>query len=231
MSLLDLIYPKQCVGCQKRGRYFCVECLRSVRLRRDLICPECNKQAIGGRVHLGCKKIDSLSGLVSLLSYKGMVRRGVHELKYKLVKDIEEELISLFLLIIKSKLKTKQVEEFLEFLKKRPVVVSMPLHWRRENWRGFNQAGMVTEMMVDGLGLERVEDWLEKTRATKAQMRLSKDKRDENVRGVFRVKGGGKYKRVLLVDDVWTTGATMRAAGRILKQAGVKEVWGLTLAR
>ncbi len=231
MSLLGLVYPKQCVGCEKRGRYFCYTCLKSVKLRKDYICPECNKWSLGGRVHLGCKKLDSLEGLVSLLSYKGLVRRGVHGLKYQLVKEMEDELVGIFMETIKQQLKNRQAGELVRFLKTRPVVVAMPLHWRRENWRGFNQAEMVTKMVVDGLGLELLENWLVKVRSSKAQMKLKKDKREENVRGVFQVRGEKKVKRALLVDDVWTTGATMRAASRVLKRAGVKQVWGLTLAR
>jgi len=204
--------------------------LRQVRLSEDYVCPECNKLSVGGRVHLRCERPDSLEGLISLLSYKAMVRRGVHVLKYQLVKDMEEELVRIFLLRINKKLKTNQLKELVEFLRLRPVVVAMPLHWRRENWRGFNQAKMVAEMVSEGLGLKMVSDWLVKVRATKAQMRLKKDKREENVKGVFRARRRD-FKKVLLVDDIWTTGATMRVACRTLKQAGVKQVWGLSLAR
>lgn len=231
MSLLDLIYPKQCVGCQKRGRYFCFECLRSVRLREDLICPECNKRSIGGMVHLGCKRPDSLDGLVSLLSYKSLVRRGVQALKYRLVKDMEEEMMVMLFELLNKSLKARQLRGLVDFLKKRPVVVPMPLHWRRENWRGFNQAEIVARVLSERLGLELVCDWLVKTRPTKVQMKLKKEKREENVKGVFKVRRVEKIKRALLVDDVWTTGATMRAATKVLKQAGVNQVWGMTLAR
>jgi len=219
------------VGCRRQGRYFCWDCLKEVRLRGDWVCPKCNREAVGGRVHLGCWQKYGLDGLVSLLSYKGMVRLGVQELKYELVKDIEREFLRILTAGMKEKLKNSQGKEWGRFLRKRPVVAAVPLHWRRENWRGFNQAEMVGRWVGESLGLERVK-LLERRRATRPQVGLKGAKRGENVRWAFTVKKmSGLPKRVLLVDDVWTTGATMRAGSQALKRAGVTEVWGLSLAR
>lgn len=210
-----------------------------MEIKRDWVCPECNGKSIGGMVHLNCKEKYSLDGLVSLLSYRGLVRMGVKELKYRMIKEIEKDMSSIFAMSIKERIKTNQAQGLVDFLKSRPVVVPMPLYWRRENWRGFNQAEVVAKMLERGFSLELVSDWLVRVRETKEQMRLSKSERVSNVRGVFSVKNkylDGQernltYKRVLLVDDVWTTGSTMREAGRVLKKAGVEQVWGLTLAR
>jgi len=219
------------VGCGRSGRYFCFDCLRSVRIRGDWRCPRCSRVAVGGRVHLGCKQRYGLDGLVSLLSYKGLVRLGVHGLKYEFMKDLESEFLKIFGLSVKEKLKDRQGVEFKKFLRKKPTVVSVPLHWRRENWRGFNQAEMIGRWVGEGLGLELV-DMLERKRASQPQTKLGRKERRENVRWAFGVRRGVvAAKRVLLVDDVWTTGATMRAGSQALKRAGVKEVWGLTLAR
>ena len=218
------------MGCGRQGRYFCWECLKAVRLRGDWVCPRCNRAAVGGRVHLGCWQKYGLDGLVSLLSYKGMVRLGVQELKYELVRDIEREFLRILVMGVKEKLKDRQGKEWKRFLRKRPVVVGVPLHWRRENWRGFNQAEVVGRWVGEALDLER-ERWLERRRATRPQVGLKGVKRGENVRWAFRVREGKLPKRVLLVDDVWTTGATMRAGSQALKRGGVEEVWGLSLAR
>lgn len=231
MSFIDLVYPKQCVGCRKKGRFFCHKCIKLVRLRENLVCPECNRRSIGGVVHYGCRQEFSLDGLVSLFSYRGMVRLGVQELKYRMIKEIEKEFVGIFSAAIKEKIKSGQARELVKFLKSRPVIVPVPLYWRRENWRGFNQAEVVVKMLTRGFSLKMIEDWIVRVRKTKSQMRLSKGERRENVKGVFRVKDNRKIENVLLVDDVWTTGATMRAVGEVLKKAGVKQVWGLTLAR
>jgi len=147
------------------------------------------------------------------------------------MKDLESEFLKIFGLSVKEKLKDRQGVEFKKFLRKKPTVVSVPLHWRRENWRGFNQAEMIGRWVGEGLGLELV-DMLERKRASQPQTKLGRKERRENVRWAFGVRRGVvAAKRVLLVDDVWTTGATMRAGSQALKRAGVKEVWGLTLAR
>ncbi len=107
----------------------------------------------------------------------------------------------------------------------------VPLQRWRENWRGFNQA----ELIANRLGKERVVKGLIRTKATSQQARLTnRVERAENLRGAFEVNGAGRAlagKRVILVDDVFTSGVTMRECAKVLKKAGIKQVWGLVLAR
>jgi len=231
MRLVDWLYPKKCVGCEKKGRYFCWECLRKIKLKSGRICPECNKPGVGGRVHLGCKNKYSLDGIVGLLSYKGLVRLGVHNLKYQFLQDLEAELSAIFSKALKIRLKSREGLSFKNFLRKRPLIVPVPLYWRRENWRGFNQAETVGKMLKELSGLDFLQ-LLERKRMTKPQTKLSKKARGDNVKKAFRIRIEMQVaERVLLVDDVWTTGETMKACCKVLKEGGVKEVWGLTLAR
>jgi len=186
---------------------------------------------VGGRVHLGCKNKDSLGGITGLLSYRGLVRLGVHNLKYQFLQDLEAELSAIFSKALKIKLESREGLSFKNFLRKRPLIVPVPLHWRRENWRGFNQAETVGKMLEKLSGLDFLQ-LLKRKRMTKPQTKLSKKARGDNVKKAFRVRVGVIVpKRVLLVDDVWTTGETMKACCKVLKEGGVKEVWGLTLAR
>lgn len=106
------------------------------------------------------------------------------------------------------------------------IVVPIPLHWTRHNWRGFNQAEVVAKLT----GLKVVKALI-RSKMTKQQAKLDKKMRRINIRNAFKINGYVKGKRVLLVDDVYTTGESMREAGRVLKKAGVKSVWGLVLAR
>ncbi len=112
------------------------------------------------------------------------------------------------------------------------VLVPVPLHPDRERERGFNQAmllarelGRLAGVPVDGTCLRRV-------RATPPQVGLSREERQRNVAGAFRcTEGAAQGKRVALVDDVCTTGATLYAAGQALLEGGAKEVWAVTVAR
>jgi len=231
MSLIDWIYPRKCVGCNRSGKYFCDECLEKTKLSW-LICPMCNKQAVGGMTHLGCKRKLGLDGLMSLCSYKGLVKLGIKGLKYEFLRDMEKELTVLIESRIEARKKERQNKRWKLFLRKKPVVIGVPLYWRRQNWRGFNQAEVIGTIVAKKWGLKMIIKGIKRVKTTKPQVKLKKEQRRSNVRGVFKVnKNVDLGKRVLLIDDVWTTGATMREIGKQLKRIGVQEVWGLTLAK
>ena len=111
-------------------------------------------------------------------------------------------------------------------------VVPVPLHWRREYPRGFNQAREIARHLGPP-----VTDVLVRRRATRAQVELAADRRRANVAGAFALRRGWCFdhsirgKKLLLVDDVSTTGATLEACARVLKEAGASEVYALTAAR
>jgi ComF family protein len=112
------------------------------------------------------------------------------------------------------------------------AVVPMPLHWRRRFDRGFNQAALLAKEIGRRRKLP-VLNAVRRVRATKSQIGLSNSKRRLNVRGAFRSRRGKPLEglRILLIDDVMTTGATASACGAVLKRAGAKSVTLLTLAR
>jgi ComF family protein len=112
------------------------------------------------------------------------------------------------------------------------VVVPMPLHWRRQWQRGFNQSELLARVTARRRGVPMVNA-VRRTRATSAQAGLSNAARRENVAGAFRVRKPRaiEARRVLLIDDVMTTGATASACALALKRAGAKSVTLLALAR
>jgi ComF family protein len=112
------------------------------------------------------------------------------------------------------------------------VVVPVPLHWLRRWGRGYNQSEAVARALADRLGLP-CRTWLVRTRPTPTQRAQSAAARWENVRGAFRARRGAALQgtRVLLVDDVLTTGATGDAAATALRQAGAAQVVLAVLAR
>lgn len=199
MTLLDFLYPKKCLGCGKTGKYFCEECLKTVKL---------NDQA-------------ALNG-TSLFQYQGIIKAAIQALKYQFLRNIETELGELID-------KGMTEGELKEFLKLKPEVQPMPLYWRRQNWRGFNQAEIIAKVLAKKFNL-KLTDCLERVKQTKPQAELKRRERLTNVANIFKVKAR-PAGAVLVVDDVWTTGATMEEAIKTLRRAGVKQVWGLTLAR
>jgi len=111
------------------------------------------------------------------------------------------------------------------------VIVPVPLYWLRRLWRGFNQAEVLGRLMAKKIGVNVRTDLVRRVKKTRPQAELKGKNRKENVAGAFRINPEPVPSRVLLFDDVWTTGATLRTCGVTLKRAGVKFVWGLTLAR
>jgi len=110
------------------------------------------------------------------------------------------------------------------------AVVAVPMHWRRLWQRGFNQAAQLAKKLAARRHL-RYARLLTRARWTGSQTSLSNKERRANTSGAFRVRGNVKGLRILLVDDVMTTGATAGACANVLKRAGAKSVTLLTLAR
>lgn len=113
------------------------------------------------------------------------------------------------------------------------VVVPVPLHPKKKRQRGFNQAELIARELARIKGVSFAKDALEKIRMTPAQTSLVAEERKRNVRGVFRLHKKGKIegKAVLLVDDVYTTGSTIRECSLVLRKGGAKEVRALTLGQ
>jgi len=218
--LLDFLFPCRCLGCSQWGKYFCQECIRKIELVKKQICPVCQKPAIGGKTHPRCQTKYSLDGLTSIFAYEGIVKKAIGKLKYKFITDLVEEMIGLT---------PKHIAYFKSF-----TLVPVPLHPRRQRWRGFNQAELLGKILARKLGLNIQTDALIRHKHTKPQVDLKGKERKKNIRNAFKITSKAKIKnlkKVILFDDVWTTGSTLRECGQVLKRVGVKEVWGLTLAR
>lgn len=229
MGILDLLFPKKCLGCGKIGEYFCSQCLNFTSVTNGEICPVCERPAIGGLTHPGCQSPGSLDGLTSIFAYKGLVKRAIVKLKYRFVSDLAKDLIELFLSFC------GEDKTFSQFCQKKGVFfVPVPLHPRRKRWRGFSQTNLLGKMISENLGLSFLPDLLQRVKNTRPQVELKEKDRKENIKNAFGFSPNiliSQYPNILLFDDVWTTGATLKEAGRTLKKAGAKKVWGLTLAR
>ena len=166
-----------------------------------------------------------MDGLVSVFEYKGILRRMVTKIKFKFVSNMLDTVVEMLV----------SMGDFTPLEKKRWLVVGVPMDKRKLESRGFNQAEELAKRLAYYFGWDYGERVLVKVKKTKDQIGLGEKERWVNVRGAFGVseKLGNMElgeKDVLLVDDVWTTGATMRECAKVLKRAGVRQVWGLVVA-
>lgn len=230
MNILDLLFPKTCVGCGRFGLYFCAECVKEIK-QGELVCPFCERQALGGVVHKVCERKYGLDGLWSLGVYEGSLRKAIQKLKYKWVSGVASELVD-----ITTEYWVRSTPILMDRIKKDRgldwIMTSVPLHKRRQNWRGFNQSELIGRLFAQRLGL-KYENLLKRIRNTTPQMKLLAHQRKQNIKNAFSLNREylAPDLKVILVDDVWTTGSTLKECGYILKRNGAKVVWALTIAR
>ena len=215
MNLLDLVFPKRCVHCGRVGKYFCDKCRLLIRPIADneQICPMCGRLALDGIIHPGCRTRYCIDGLTSFFHYSGPVQKAIKALKYRYVSDLAEEFISLVPFLPST------------IYDQRSILVPVPLHLSRLRYRGFNQAEELGKL----LRIPMRTDILRRTKATQPQAEMKRSERLENMKNVFDAHD--IIDDILLFDDVFTTGATMRSAANVLKRAGAKRVWAVTIAR
>ncbi len=219
MNFLDFIFPKRCVSCGDIGSYICDRCRKRIIFVEHPVCPVCQRQAVGGKTHPGCMTKYGLDGLIVGFGYLGPIKLGIKKIKYKWVWDIADVIVDLFSATL---WKFHIPDDF--------VLVPVPLHVRRRRWRGFNQAELICQLMAKKFGVEW-KNLLARKLETKTQVGLTRQERKNNIRGAFEVCGSvDRGKTYILVDDVFTTGATMAEACKMLKKAGAKNVWGLVIA-
>lgn len=225
MNILDILFPKNCLECKKSGKYICSECLAKVE-RAKLICPVCKKYSFSGKTHSFCIHKHALNGMHSFYKYEGVVRKAILKLKYNFASDVAGELVDS--LKMNSSLKNA-------------ILVPVPLHRTRENWRGFNQAAILGKKLAEKENWIYEDQMVLRLENTTPQARLGREERLRNISGKFAVNANASLealakwdisnKTVVIFDDVWTTGATISEICKELKKIGVKEVWGMSVAR
>lgn len=217
--ILDVVFPKRCVGCRSIGSYLCGNCFDTLIPNDSPLCLACDKPAIGGVVHPGCKTRYTPEGVTAIFQFEPTIKALIHEMKYRGVTDIVP-LASQFL-----------IAGLPENLPERIVVVPVPLYKTKKRERGFNQSELLAEEVARALRMPLGRRVLERTINTPSQTKLDREERKENMRNAFVCGRQLKGVNILLIDDTVTTGATMTSCANILKRSGARSVWCLALAQ
>ena len=225
-ALLEAVFPRYCVVCRKEGSYICHDCALFLSDSRP-VCPSCGRDSRCGMVHKRCKGL-GLNGLVALWDYEGIAKRAIGKVRDDGVFHLTEEMIEYFIIMLERD--SRRFIPFLDILLDQDALVTfVPLGPRRKKMRGFDQAEVLAGYLA-GISGKRKSKLLKRVKETAPQSGLEKKERFLNVKGAFSFVGP-KVNRVVLVDDIWTSGATMTECCRILRENGVKEIWGFVLAR
>lgn len=237
--LVDWLYPPRCRACAGRihGRdaeYFCARCWGAIELVTHPLCKICGRPFpdAAGDDHTCGVCLEREPRFVAARAWacypreeaaEHPLRQVVHKYKYGRKVSLGKPL---------GRLMARGCAEFLsEF--HADLIVPVPLHPKRLRWRGFNQSLLLARQVGDAYGVRVDPFMLKRRRETAAQTQLPEEERRRNVRGAFTLDAekSAKDKTVLLVDDVYTSGATVNECSTTLKRAGAKEVYVLTLAR
>jgi ComF family protein len=231
-AALELLYPAACVGCgievdAADETPFCAECLGRLPLFQGATCVRCGGPVPGQVPRNRCYTCGGtklrFDETVSLGRYDGLLRDWLLRMKHGRGESLTLSI---------AKLIWRRHSERLAAM--RPdVVAPVPMHWRRRLVRGTNSPAILAERLAEHLRVPHAIDLLRRTRHTPPQFSLPPSERPANVRNAFVVRPGYHLRkaRVLLVDDILTTGSTCSAAARALKQAGAAFVAVAVVAR
>jgi len=256
--LLDLLFPWQCLYCQKEVENdypLCKDCFHQIPIFDDFICPVCHRRLIlseappageAGRKkvplsearrvlipntasHQSCRRKTKIEALGAVASYNNnILKEVIHHFKYKKIKNLAQPLSLLTIQFLENSFYFSQLP------KNNLLIIPLPLHLRKEKQRGFNQSELIAKKVADYFHFPIRSDILLRVINNLAQVTMKNvNDRKCNIQGVFQVKNGDnlKHKTIILIDDVYTTGATMEEAAKVLKLNGAKKVIGLVLAK
>lgn len=221
--LKEVLFPLFCVMCDAEGALVCDRCLSSVKKQTAFSCPLCHTINADGACCENCKDKSFIFKVFSPFPYTDtIISRLVHALKYEYIEEAADYI---------KKLIEPFVEQHKDALSPYDAIVSIPLHRRRYAERGFNQADVISNILSELIDLPITKP-LARKKYTRQQMLLSKEQRLKNVSDVFVSDSGFPYRSILLVDDVYTTGATMQSCAKAIQEAnsGIL-VSGFTVAR
>jgi len=233
-SLLDFVFPPHCLLCNSSissdemqddtypKNLVCRNCWDSLNILPHPFCPLCRSfldQTLSRCPK--CPQSSSLSLNRSLGVFDPYYQTLIHHFKYNRKFSIGKNLGRRLGEILKKE----------EFSKGFDYIMPVPLHYSRKRERGYNQSKIIAREISESTSVPIAEKVLIRKKKTKDQTHLSPEERERNVRGAFVVRADSTLqgKKVILVDDVMTTGATLKECARVIKEAGAREVVGVTL--
>ncbi len=212
--LLDLFYPPRCPVCEKY-----------IENRRDILCDECEKNIL----NIECARITGLpfKEIWKLTRYKGGTQKIINDIKFDQKLNELSVIKKILDKVLNSNIKLKTMLETID------IATAVPLHEKREQERGFNQVELFFGEWLNQQNIP-MERLLLRNRDTEHLYDKNKQERAKEVKDAFSLTEGAedkiKGKKILILDDIFTTGTTMSECAKVLKAGGVAEIYGIALA-
>jgi len=228
--ILNTIFPLKCEVCRQQlsldaGARICPSCRRKILPIGDNFCRKCGKALqIATDFCVDCQGNDTLyyDSIKAAGIYHGVLRETIHAFKYERRSCLGVDLGDIMLSSFHQHYSLNSLDQ----------LVPVPLHKKQYRQRQYNQSEVLARNLSRATGIPVAADTLARIRETRPQFTLNKQERASNIRNSFQVKNRAWLQgaKVLVIDDICTTGSTINECARILKQSGAKEVHGLVLA-
>jgi len=226
--ILDILFPIRCISCDKEGEWICRKCFKKIEIKENQTCPKCFSKSKDGKYCDKCSVCSKMKGVIITGTYEDkLLQKAVHILKYKYVKDLCKPLACILNKGFNIWCKNNKVEL------KNIILIPVPLHKKKENKRGFNQAKLLAKELSLKVNLKVNNKILKRVKNTKAQAKQDSLIRRKNIKGAFAIDQSIdlKNKIIFIIDDVCTTSSTLEECAKEIDKLNPKEIWGLVLAR
>jgi ComF family protein len=229
---LETIFPWQCCFCKKETRHYplCHDCKNNIPINSSFICPNC-KKSIRNFSKDCCSKNKTFYALGIASSYKNSILvKALHLFKYQRIISLKEPLSNLMIKFL------KRTKVFSITRKKHFLIIPIPLHYKKQKKRGFNQSELLAKNISSYFSLSYNSEILIRVKNNSPQVSINKaNERKKNVENIFQISSNKtnliKNKWIILVDDVYTSGSTMQEAAKVLQKNKPKKIIGLVLAK
>jgi len=223
-NLINKLFPAKCIFCNKVGDIFCENCISDCDLLKKQYCIVCDRLSYQGFTHKKCLKKHTPLRLYCVFEYKDKVRECIRRSKYYYKE---------FMALKRLSFEGANLAYEDGFYPKTHIIIPIPASPERMKKRGFNQVEIICRYLNGRFDLPVYKDVLFRVKHTKAQHKIGRKERFENIRGSFAVKNSEKIKgkKILLVDDICTTGATFLESSKVLYESGAFEVRCFALSK
>lgn len=222
-----MVYPARCPFCDEpvagTRELICRDCLSKLEFVKQPYCMKCGKQLKGQEEYCSDCSVSNhqFDSGRSLLVYKGAVKKSVYRFKYKGRKEYARAYAALV---------ESQMQTFFEQVKP-DALVPVPLHRTRRRMRGYNQSELLARHIGRRMGVPVRTKLVVRSRNTVPQKNLDLSGRQNNLKKAFKLyRNDVKLNTIIIIDDIYTTGSTVDALAAVLRRAGVKKIYFLTLS-
>lgn len=229
-TVLDVTFPPACPICGQAAPYedgirsrVCPDCRKKITYIRQPRCMKCGKALTDEEKEycFDCTKVEHIyTQGAAVFAYTDGIKQSIYRFKYKNRREYAHFYADEIIKMCDSLIQTWQAQ----------ALIPVPLHQSKQRLRGYNQAELIAAILGEKLALPVETNLLERSKKTTPMKELSDSQRIKNVKNAFHINGNiVKYDKVILIDDIYTTGTTIDACASLLLEHGVKNVYFICL--